>query len=110
MAAQVSREHDLAIGRTSFRLRNPGNQGPEWARPLVAARTGEETYLEGPEGKLGALLPIRMKPLCVTCHGKPEEIPGDVKEALARAYPKDEATGFAVGELRGWFWIEVPPT
>ncbi len=31
-----------------------------------------------------------------------------VKEVLASGYPRDEATGFAEGDLRGWFWIEVP--
>ena len=23
--------------------------------------------------------------------------------------PEDEAVGFAEGDLRGWFWVEVPP-
>ena len=32
----------------------------------------------------------------------------NVKEALAASYPADRATGFREGDLRGWFWIEVP--
>jgi hypothetical protein len=28
--------------------------------------------------------------------------------ALAARYPDDRATGFAPGDLRGWFWVEVP--
>jgi hypothetical protein len=27
---------------------------------------------------------------------------------LAKTYPGDRATGFAAGELRGWFWLEIP--
>ena len=32
-----------------------------------------------------------------------------VKVALDEQYPDDQATGFNVGELRGWFWVEFPP-
>ncbi len=31
-----------------------------------------------------------------------------VGERLAELYPDDRATGFAPGELRGWFWMKVP--
>ena len=109
IAAEVSKRHGLAIGRTSFRLRNPDNEPPEWAKPMVAARVEQETYLEGPEGELGVLLPIPMNSLCVTCHGRSDQISTEVKEALALKYPNDEAVGFAPDELRGWFWVEVKP-
>jgi hypothetical protein len=44
----------------------------------------------------------------VTCHGGEEDLPREVVGALAEGYPQDQATGFSEGELRGWFWIEVP--
>jgi hypothetical protein len=31
-----------------------------------------------------------------------------VREELAERYPADRATGFKVGDIRGWFWVEVP--
>ncbi|MEM1451902.1 MAG: hypothetical protein AAF726_11860 [Planctomycetota bacterium] len=31
-----------------------------------------------------------------------------VGKALARAYPDDLATGYTEGDVRGWFWVEVP--
>jgi hypothetical protein len=43
------------------------------------------------------------------CHGTKDEIPEEMHVAIARAYPNDQATGFHIGDLRGWFWIEVPP-
>lgn len=107
IAAEVSQAHNLTIGRSSFRLRNSKNTMPAWAAPHVEARVAEETYLAGPSGELGALLPIRMNSMCVTCHGTVAEIPAEVQSALAEKYPEDEATGFAAGDLRGWFWIEV---
>lgn len=64
VAAQVAEEYDLAIGRTSFALRNVSNTAPMWAQDLVTERIGEPVYLAGPAGELGALLPIRLKAIC----------------------------------------------
>ena len=33
---------------------------------------------------------------------------GEVKNELASLYPNDQATGFKEGDLRGWFWVNVP--
>ena len=107
IAKQVSEEHGLKIGRTSFRLRNPDNATPTWAKQLVADRVAEPTYLTQ-EGKFAALLPIRIQAQCLMCHGPEDTIPPPVKEALAEHYPKDQATGFQDGDLRGWFCVEVP--
>jgi hypothetical protein len=45
---------------------------------------------------------------CSTCHGSPSWQPTDVAATLKQAYPTDQATGFATGDLRGWIWVEVP--
>jgi hypothetical protein len=107
IATRIAETHDVAIGRTAFRLRNPDNTPPAWAAPLVERRVPEPTYLSR-AGELAALLPIRLQPECLVCHGPTESIPPDVGDALAELYPQDAATGFEAGELRGWFWIEVP--
>jgi hypothetical protein len=107
IADQVSQEHGLAIGRTSFRLRNPDNSPPEWAARLVEDRVAEPEYLTN-DGRFAALLPIRLQPECLMCHGQEEEILPAVADALAEHYPQDKATGFREGDLRGWFWVEVP--
>ena len=107
IADQVSQKHGLAIGRTSFRLRNPDNSPPEWAARLVEDRVAEPTYLTN-DGRFAALLPIRLQPECLMCHGQEEEILPAVADALAEHYPQDKATGFREGDLRGWFWVEVP--
>jgi hypothetical protein len=46
------------------------------------------------------------KPVCLTCHGPVEQIPERVRQALAEKYPDDEATGYALGDLRGAFVVE----
>jgi predicted small lipoprotein YifL len=107
IAADVSREQGLRIGRTSFKLRNAANAPPEWAKPWVEKRVEDPTYLAGPEGQLGVLLPIRAQAACLTCHGTEDTVPGEVQAVVAKLYPNDQATGFSVEDLRGWFWIEV---
>lgn len=108
VAMRVSKEHGVVIGRTSFRLRNAKNAPPAWAESLVADATADNAYAAGSDGTLGLLLPIRLQNACLTCHGDPAAIPDEVRSELERWYPDDQATGFAQGDLRGYFWIEVP--
>jgi len=110
IAETVAAERGVRIGRTSERLRNPNNRPPDWAVDVLATRPESPTFLVGPNGQLGALLPIRLKTQCLTCHGLPDQIPAPVREALMVHYPQDKAVGYKEGDLRGWFWIEVPPT
>lgn len=107
IAQAVSQEQGLRIGRTSFKLRNQANAPPEWAVPWVEKQVDEVTYLAGPGGEFGVLLPIRVQSACLSCHGSEETIPPEVQATLAGAYPEDKATGFSVEDLRGWFWVEV---
>lgn len=108
IAADTGQKFGVAMGRTSFRLRNPKNAPPAWAEPLVAKQVLEPEFVSLPDGQLGALLPIRLKPECLLCHGPKEQILPEVREALAANYPSDQATGFQAGDLRGWFWVTVP--
>lgn len=109
IAATVSNEFGLLIGRTSFRLRNPANLPPGWADELVSERVDEPVWLEGPDGAVAGMMPIRLKAECEMCHGPSEQIADEVQATLAERYPQDVATGFQEGDLRGWFWVEVPP-
>jgi hypothetical protein len=108
IAAEIAKERDLKIGRTSFKLRNPENAPPAWAEPLIAKRVESPRFLQGPDGELAALFPIRLKASCMTCHGLEATVDPKIREKIAEAYPEDRAMGFSANELRGWFWIEVP--
>ncbi|MBL9120512.1 MAG: DUF3365 domain-containing protein [Phycisphaerae bacterium] len=109
IAAEVAQESGVRIGRTGVRLRNPANAAPAWAAPLLATRPTAPQALRAPDGTLGVILPIRLGSMCVACHGPADTLAADVRTALATHYPADQATGFQDGDLRGWFWIEVPP-
>ena len=110
IAANVAATHGVRIGRSSILLRNPDNAAPAWAKGAITARDTppEARFFAGPDGQLGALFPIVLQPQCVICHGTKQQIPPAVQAALAVHYPFDKATGFAPGDLRGWFWVEVP--
>lgn len=108
IAEDVGREHGVSIGRTSFKLRNPANKPPEWAVNFVEQRVAKPQFVELDNHATGALLPIRLQPQCLACHGDKNQIADEVHERLAALYPEDSATGFKDGDLRGWFWVEVP--
>ena len=107
IAESISESHGVKIGRTALKLRNPNNQPPYWVAPLMSEEATEPTFVDLPGGHTGALLPIRLQSKCLTCHGG-DEIPDAVQSKLAEFYPDDKATGFKEGDLRGWFWVDVP--
>jgi hypothetical protein len=108
IAKEVSEKNGLKIGRTSFRLRNPKNVPPTWAAGLVEEKVSKPAFVPLGGDALGVLLPIQTAPPCLKCHGEAESLAADVREEISKAYPSDQATGFSAGDLRGWFWIEVP--
>jgi len=109
VAAHVNETYGVKIGRTSHKLRNAANVAPAWADPYIAEMAADPTYVAGPNGELGALLPIKLKAECAMCHGPVEGIDEGVMAAISEAYPDDQAVGFVEGDLRGWFWVEAPP-
>ena len=108
IAEAASKAHGVRIGRTSFRLRNPKNAGPAWVAALTVDRPETSRFAAGPRGELGAVLPIKVQTACLQCHGTEDAVPEEVRRRLREAYPDDQATGFRDGDLRGWFWVEVP--
>ncbi len=108
IAAEVSAEHNLRIGRTGVRLRNPNNESPGWAKQLTDNKSDTPQFVILDNDNAAALLPIKLQAQCLMCHGPKEQIAPVIQDQLAKLYPDDTATGFSEGELRGWFWIEMP--
>jgi hypothetical protein len=109
--ARLTSTGGAVLGRTSHRLRNPENAPEAWMSTLL------EEYLADPSdagaravrlasGDIGYVEPIRMKGICMQCHGS--RIRPGVKARLQELYPEDQATGFERGELRGMFWVKLP--
>jgi len=112
MTHRLARE-GVAAGRTSDRLRNPTNSPPPWAAAIVKANAGRQTrevdgYSVDLGDKLGVIRPVVERGICANCHGPVERLSPAVRAVLSERYPADKAIGFAEGEIRGWFWVEMP--
>jgi len=116
IAAELGRETGASVGRTALKLRNPGNAPLDWQRTVLEAFKAQiaagasPASLEFSESVESAgaverrwMKPIMTAPMCLACHG--QTLAPEVAEALARAYPRDEATGFSAGQLRGAFYV-----
>lgn len=116
MAADVAQRFNVNIGRTSLRLRNTANSAPAWAVDHIQANADSagnqawEYIATNGEGTIGVLSPITIGTSCLNCHGTPDALAPGVGDLLAQLYPTDTATGFAEGDLRGWFWVEAGAT
>jgi len=51
--------------------------------------------------------PIMTAPLCLNCHGDLGSMDVALVEKLKKAYPKDKATGYKDGELRGLIRVKI---
>jgi hypothetical protein len=113
VSGRVARNEGIATGRTSDRLRNPTNAPRPWAAPLVKANAGRRVsdvdgFAVDLGSKVGVLRPIVLQPMCSACHGSADQLSTEVRQMLADRYPQDRATGFIGGEIRGWYWVEMP--
>jgi hypothetical protein len=123
IAAQLSQASGARVGRTALRVRNPSNAPDELERSVLeqfSADVGSgpvdrplEAVFEIRRGDAVERRYMRAIPtdaLCLTCHGK--TLAPELAAAIARDYPKDQATGFEQGQLRGAFsvvWPATPP-
>ena len=121
IAQRISGARGWDVGRTSLRVRNPGNAPDAWERRTLEAfeerrAKGEkpggmehaEALNEGGKRVFRYMKAIPAGELCLTCHGK--RIAPDLAATLAELYPEDRATGFSLGEIRGAFSITQPMT
>jgi len=109
--AEAQSKGGIKVGRASQKLRNPTNAPKLWMQKFL------EVYETDPERRepgvvliddktVGYVEPIFIQPLCVTCHGA--ELAPDLQAKLGELYPDDQATGYAAGDFRGVFWVELP--
>ena len=113
----VATELGVRVGRSTMRPRNPANRGPDWVEAWLSEQghrqaegvTGVESTARRPDGTQIAqvLRPLGIAPPCLVCHGDPETLAPELKAELSARYPNDQATGYALGDLRGAMWAEV---
>lgn len=109
----------IVVRRVGTRVRNPANMPDSLEAAILAAfqadlaagrLPADTTVLEALAGghtRLRYLRPVRVQEPCLTCHGPATGIPDSVRAILAQRYPNDQATGYALGELRGAVSVQV---
>lgn len=114
IAAEVTAEHGIAVGRTALRLRNPANAPTAWQEATLTrflreaeagAPAGGLLHVERDEESLRLARGIATEGPCQICHGS--NIAEPIRAAIIARYPEDAATGFSEGDLRGLIWAEV---
>ena len=109
---------NVGLVRISDRPRNPAHAaGPDdlaametFRAALESGAQPEPAFLARSDGSAIVHLPILVHlPLCLQCHGGPSDIAAGTREALARLYPEDRATGYKLGDLRGAWRVTLPP-
>ena len=111
LGREIGESRGVSVRRTALRVRNPANAPDDWERAqldLLATDASRTSSVERFPDELRYARPIRLQALCVKCHGDPASLAPEVREALARHYPADKATGYAPGDLRGIVSIRVP--
>ena len=125
VAQNIARRHEQEswrVRRVSEKVRNPADS-PD-AKELAVLRAWQD------EKRVGRLTPTTERheivteagrryvhymrpifiagPVCLQCHGTPDKLAPGVADALKELYPHDQATGYAVGDLRGAVSVKIP--
>lgn len=91
-------EKRVLRGWASRHLRSPLDPGTEHV--AVAHRAGRRS--------LRYMKPIVVSEPCLACHGPASSLSPEVRGVLRERYPKDRATGYRAGDLRGAMSVSVP--
>lgn len=123
IAGELSRRNGWRVTRVSDKVRNPMLGTPDaWesrvleefhARRKAGGKPAEIEFSEVVTEANGKeyfryMKAIGTKPVCLTCHGDPAQMPAQVKQAISASYPHDQATGYSAGEIRGAVSIKQP--
>ena len=95
---------NVKLRRTALKYRNPKNK-PDTADRMVMDTFVSTKKFEPLVVDLGnqyrVYKPLPTKQACLLCHGARNDISPELVKMIDRTYPKDMATGFALGEFRG---------
>lgn len=115
LTEKVAREGAI-VGRATRKPRNANNEATGWKADALAhfeTLSANKTPLAGQSfarvldgGTVAYAEPLVIQEICLACHG--QTLAPDVAATLAEKYPRDRATGYALGELRGIAWVELP--
>jgi hypothetical protein len=124
VAIALAVEHEREgwrVRRVSLKLRNPADAPDaferrmlqEWGSrhrrsPLDPATEHVAVVDRVGHRSLRYMKPIVVSELCLACHGPARSLSPEVRGVLRERYPKDRATGYRAGDLRGAISVSIP--
>jgi hypothetical protein len=125
VAQNIARRHEQQgwrVRRVSEKVRNPADvpdaeelavlrawQDAHTAGRLTPITERQEIVTAGGRRYVHYMKPIFIAaPVCLQCHGARDKLAPGVADALKELYPQDQATGYAVGDLRGAVSVKIP--
>ncbi len=117
LAKQLSKKTGWSIRRVSLKPRNAHTAIPDtWERDVL--KKFDKARAEGTDpstmtatlvenGRFRFMKAQAVEPVCLTCHGK--KIAPNVLNALKKYYPRDNARGYSLGQIRGAFSLIKEP-
>lgn len=105
----VAMSHHVNIKRVSDKPRNENNQANveeleliETFKKVISNQEITVPIVKELDDKIQVFYPIITNPMCLQCHGKPNEtIEKATLKKIKTLYPKDQAIGYNVNEVRG---------
>ena len=115
IAIDLSKQFDAKITRVSIKNRNPLIGSPDLWEQLVLKEFDNNKTIISPHTILEKsaivnepqgfyfryMQALVVKPLCLSCHGKPSDITNAVTSKIKKNYPNDIAKNYDLGDIRG---------
>ncbi len=119
LADESGKAEGVTVRRTSLKLRNPANAPDTFEKEMLVRFAADASAGVLPEETLeqrwdnGRKIyryakPLLVAQMCISCHGRPEDISEDARKFLETRSPEDAATGYRPGELRGSVSVVIP--
>ncbi|MCC7443137.1 MAG: DUF3365 domain-containing protein [Bdellovibrionales bacterium] len=105
----------VSVKRATLKPRNEANRATgveakllkEWESLTKAGKPLPAFDTRVTDGQLHYFRPLKVDGQCLACHGQKESLAPGVKAELERNFPKDQATGYQPGDLRGLVHVIV---
>lgn len=120
IAKGISDKNNISIKRVSLKNRNPNGKPDSFEKESLiefdnlknsnTLKPSHETFSivnENGVKYFRYMKPIVTAKTCLQCHGNPEQIKEEVKSTLLKNYPKDLATGYKEGDVRGAVSVKI---
>lgn len=111
---EIRQTYQVRIDRVTNKPRNLDHKVNEdeeglmrdFQRQIIAGNHLEPVLYMGSDNVITYYSPIRIQPLCLSCHGQIGlDVAAETLIALKDLYPEDQAIGYELGDLRGMWRI-----